>query len=402
LNNSPRAIKDLTSDHSEIHATIPNTDWSSFYLNAADEVAPVLDVDSLCLPPIAEALTVVDLYLKHFNTCLPLFDPVVLVSLVYELYQTNRKRRCPVQWAALNITLALANRYVMEGESYEKLSVEYYKRARSVLTQVMFNRAELLNVQVLVGVLMLLEGEMQLNPPLFLVATTLRLAHQIGLHAKVFSSHVEPAIAKQRARVFWLAYIMDKDLSLRGKQASVQQDDDVDLNLPTTGADDDIPLQPDREPGDIVTMDSTARINFFLSRVQLAVIEGAVYDYLYSTRAMKRTPEERETALKSVARALHQWKATVPPEFSAENAVMTTPPTALGFLGVMHATSLVCTSHIHQVFPSNDLLVSQLRHHAKIGTAPSLPADWQLLVTEATAYVSLFRTLRNMRQRDHW
>ena len=142
---------------------------------------------------------------------------------------------------------------------------------------------------------------------------TMRLAHKLGLHSRASSAHLDAVLARQRARVFWLAYILDKDLSMRSKQPSIQLDDDIDLDLPSPkfAAADERQMGDDDDAvgigaGIITTADGAAKMNYFVTRIQLAVVEGGVYDYLYSTRSQKRSPEERSRALESVASALER------------------------------------------------------------------------------------------------
>ena len=134
---------------------------------------------------------------------------------------------------------------------------------------------------------------------------------------------------------------------MRMKQPSIQLDDDIDLDLPSQTAGDYRSVDASRLPtGCITTADGTMEFDFFLSRIQLAIIQGGVYDYLYSTRSQKRSGEERAAALESVVRALNQWKASIPPDFCAAGAVREVPLESLRFLAGLHATSLSCTTLI--------------------------------------------------------
>lgn len=89
-------------------------------------------------------------------------------------------------------------------------------------------------------------------------------------------------------------------------------------------------------------------MNYFETRIQLAVIEGGVYDYLFSARSQKRSTEERSQALESVASALEKWKASIPPEFGVSAALTRVSPDILHFPGVLYSTSLSCRTFINK------------------------------------------------------
>jgi hypothetical protein len=240
----------------------------------------------------------------------------------------------------------------------------------------------------LVGIVILLQGLQDLQPALILIGTTLRLAHKIGLHNRTSSLNLDPLLVRQRACVFWMAYILDKDIAMRSNAPSVQSDDDIDLDLPAPAPTE---FQPDDATLGIVTSaDGIAHMNFFLSRIQLAVIQGGVYDYLYSTRAQKRIPEERSTALESLRSALAQWKTSIPPEFTATAAITRLPPDLLRFFRMLHATSLACTALITQASSCNTAWVGAVRSHARSGTIPSLAPCWQDLLEDSRELLTLF------------
>ncbi|EHK44580.1 hypothetical protein TRIATDRAFT_224048 [Trichoderma atroviride IMI 206040] len=365
---------------------------------------------SMALPPREHVLPIIQIYLKDFNAVLPLFDAKALLQLVHNCYNVGPLQRDPAAWAAINVVLALAQRHTPVNSHNVPSSAECINRAESVLSTVMLGDIQLLNVQVLVGMVMLLQASHDLQPSLILIATVMRLAHAIGLHDRTYSAHLDIVQARQRAHVFWLAYILDKDLSLRTKQPSIQIDDDINLELPSptaiehqigdwSGANDS-----GIESGIITTADGTAKMNYFVTRIQLAVIEGGVYDYLYSTRSQKRSPNERSHALRSVACALQQWKASIPSEFSASAGIMRVPSGMLQFLGALHSTTLACTTIINQAHAWDAEWVASLRRYGRQGIVPRLPPQWEAVVDEArctymTAMVIL--TANSMHKPQH-
>lgn len=362
---------------------------------------------SMALPPLEHVLPIVKIFLKDFNAILPLFHDDTLLLLIHNFYNVPYPRRDPVAWAVINIVLALAHRNDLVSSSNANLSVEYLNKAESVLSSIMLGDIQLLNIQVLVGMVLLLQASPDLTPSLILIATTMRLAHKIGLHDRTASAHLSAIDARQHACVFWMAYVLDKDLGMRSKQPSIQLDDDVDLELPSPeifqyqvedGCLDDTSISS----GIIVTADGTVVMNYFVTRIQLAVIEGGVYDYLYSTRSQKRSIEERSHALESIACALETWKSSIPFEFSASVDPDTVSPTVLQLLAVLHSTSLACTTLLNQANAWNTHWMDGIRKYAIEGTLPTLPPQWEVVVDEARQLTILLGSLPHQNRWHFW
>ncbi|KAK6365530.1 hypothetical protein LTS17_011249 [Exophiala oligosperma] len=361
---------------------------------------------ALDLPPLQQILPVVHLFLENFNTVLPLFHAESLLRLLHTTYNLDARSRDPVSWAAINIVVALAHRHWLTDRGNINRAMEYLVRAQSVLSEIVLDETKLLNIQVLVGMVMLLQGAKDLKPALILISTTMRLAHKIGLHNRTSAAHLDATVAGQCARVFWLAYILDKNISLRAKQPSIQRDDDIDLDLPCPVQTQKDQFNSDQADGDdglgtgmISTIDGAFKMDYFVTRIHLAVIEGGVYDYLYSTASQKRSLEERSHALNSVSKALEQWKTSIPLQFRGVDALQRLSPSALRFLGTLDATSLMCTTMINQAHAWNAEWITSLQKYDKEGTVPLLPPRWSSLVDESRRLLVLFEQLGSM---DRW
>ncbi|KJK65732.1 fungal transcription factor regulatory middle homology region [Aspergillus parasiticus SU-1] len=362
-------------------------------------------ISSMKLPPLHQAMAMVGIYLNTYNSVLPLFHADTLLRLVGECYARQPRQRDPVVWAAINIVFALACQQVPENprngrpQHQTDQTTEYLNKAQSIISTVMLGETHLLNIQVLVGMVVVLQTAHDLTPSLLLISATMRLAHKLGLHSHAASTHLDPVERRQRARVFWIAYILDKDLSLRTQQPSVQLDDDIDVelpsSLPTTNDDND------NTAGIVVTADGDARMNYFLARVKLANIEGRIYDSLYSTRAVNRSFEERRNARESIVSALDEWRASIPLEFSASIVTSSTSnkPANGGFFCVLHSTSLQCMALVSRAHAWDEQWVSGLRKHSRGIQILQLPPAWDTIVHQARNYMLLFREVWS---RDAW
>ncbi|RFU81406.1 fungal transcription factor regulatory middle homology region [Trichoderma arundinaceum] len=335
------------------------------------------------------------MFLSNLNSVLPLFHAGTFLRLVGDCYSHTPRQRDPVAWAAINVVLALASQQILppadDGTGDRmKQTTEYLNRAQSVISAVMLSETRLLNIQTLVGMVMVLQSAHDPTQPLILIAATLRLAHKIGLQNRATSAHLSFEERRQHAYVFWLAYILDKDLSLRAQQPFIQSDDDIDLDLP-----DCLPVDHDGNgstAGLVITADGNARMNYFLARVQLANIEGGVYNCIYSTRAAKYSPEERLAAANSILLAHEKWQAGIPPEFRAAVVItMTKDSTAnIGFFCVLHSISLRCLTLINRAHAWDDQWVSGVRDIGRGRGELQLPAKWATLVHQARDFMVLF------------
>ncbi len=227
----------------------------------------------------------------------------------------------------------------------------------------------------------------------------MRLAHDLGLHTRAAVANLDPVVARQYAHVFWIAYILDKDLSMRARQPSIQRDDDIDIDMPTPTISDNCPLNrgghtnndvPNKNPGVVTTLSGDARVNYFRARIQLASIQGGIYDYLYSARSQARSTSERAIALESLVHALEEWKLSIPPEFGTTTAPKTLSPASLSFFCVLHATNFACMTMINQAHAWNEHWVQSLRNSCKQSTQLRLPSRWEPLVHDARDFVTLF------------
>ena len=354
-------------------------------------------IGSMKLPPLQQAMAMVGIYLNTYNSVLPLFHADTLLRLVGECYAHQPRQRDPVVWAAINVVFALACQQAPEGSRNNRSqyqidqATEYLNKAQCIIPTVMLGETRLLNIQVLVGMVMVLQTTHNLTPSLILISATMRLVHKLGLHSQAASTHLDPVQRRQHARVFWLAYILDKDLSLRTQQPSVQLDGDIDVELPSslpTTKDDN-----DNTAGIVVTADGSARMNYFLARVKLANIEGRVYDSLYSTQAGNRSLDERSNAKQSIVSALDEWRASIPLEFSASLVTSNTrnKPANSGFFCVLHSTSLQCMALVSRAHAWDGQWVSGLRNHSRGTQLLQLPPAWDTIVHQARNYMLLFR-----------
>jgi hypothetical protein len=235
--------------------------------------------ESMELPSLQEVLSATNIYLTTFNATLPLFHPGRLLQMVHDWYRYPGYRP-RTTWAAINVVLALACRASATAGSILSRGTAYYlHNAQIALTEVIMGETTLLDVQILIGMTVLLQGTQDLKPAAMLIAVAVRLAHDLHLHIGGIGEFDESQ-SLERSRVFWIAYILDRQISMRRTQPPVQRDADISLDWPSAA--------PDDGAGDVIDADSSATFNVFRCQVWLAHIQGQVYDFMVASCASKR------------------------------------------------------------------------------------------------------------------
>ena len=67
-------------------------------------------------------------------------------------------------------------------------------------------------LDLIISKALFLQGTPNPQPSFFLVAAAIRLSHSIGLHKRGSGFNLNPIEIEQRKRVFWIAYMLDREL----------------------------------------------------------------------------------------------------------------------------------------------------------------------------------------------
>ncbi|KAH7126133.1 fungal-specific transcription factor domain-containing protein [Dactylonectria macrodidyma] len=346
---------------------------------------------SMELPPLQETLSAVEKYLATSNAFLPLFHSGNLLLSVHRWYSHPAQRSCST-WATINMVLALAYCQLDSGtESPVRKPASYLNNAQSVLTELTIRDVDLRSVQVLVAMVMVFQGALDLGPPTLLIATALRLAHGLGLHTRSASTELDTSMALERDHIFWIIYILDRDLSLRTKRPPLQAETEIDVDLP--------PEEPDGDDAGFLAI-GNGHFNFLRARVQLAHIQGRLYNCLHSVQAQYATPEERNEELARIRQLLNSWSSRVPPQFTLSALSQSGMPTVSRYFGVLYATRITCLSLASQANPMENRWLESLQAYGRsrvanmLDISVSLPLDWQGLVHECREFMAFYMTVQ--------
>ncbi|KAJ5867794.1 hypothetical protein N7534_002347 [Penicillium rubens] len=298
------------------------------------------------LPPKDEIISLVNDYLQQFNSLIPIFQPSSLLSLC-EDDNLQSIFDSPGRWASLNVALAMG--YMLRIENNSSVHSDrqkgwlFMKNALGVLNGLCFGLPDLWAVQALLGMVVFLMGTLSSQPCGYLISSVVRICHQIRLERSENESGLCPEEVEQRRRIFWIAYCLDKEISLRAGIPIAQRDDDMDVLLPTEIPLDNIGIMP--------TTDRQETFNVLRSTCELALIKSQVHKHLYSVAARDRPLVEVAGSVAMLDEKLQQWKESIPTEFRPEpRRVSTFPqsPVAVVLL-YLHLSYFNCLIAIHRI-----------------------------------------------------
>ncbi|KAJ4986173.1 fungal specific transcription factor domain-containing protein [Stagonosporopsis vannaccii] len=343
------------------------------------------------LPPKHEALSLLKDYFENFNCMFPLFHEPTFMHLVDKHYSKD-----PYEgsgwWASLNVALAFAHRLrvmsnLVPAEEDEK-AWQYLKNAMSVMVELTMRNTDLLSVQALLGIGLFLLGTPNPQPTYFFVATAMRLAHSIGLHKKGANFNLNNAEVEQRKRVFWIAYMLDKDICLRSGRPPIQDDDDMNVELPSEFPSDNI--------GNIPLADGKGTMNLFRLMCTFSIIQSKVYKGLYSVKASKQTDGELLNTIGELDRELENWKDGIALEFRPEHDIKASHTPLILQVAVLHLGYYNCLTTIHRMSVHHGYWTSRLSNFAIQGLNarplnPRVFMSAQLCVQAARASIHLLK-----------
>ncbi|KAL8941912.1 MAG: hypothetical protein Q9211_001607 [Gyalolechia sp. 1 TL-2023] len=343
------------------------------------------------LPPKHEALSLCRDFFDNFNLMFPLFHEPTFMHLVHRQYS-----RQPYEgsgwWASFNVTLAIAHRIrVMSNlvpPEEDNKAWMYLKNSMGVLTELTMRNLDLLSVQALLGMAMFLLGTPNPQPSFFLVAAAIRLSNSIGLHKRGSGFKLNPVEMEQRKRVFWIGYLLDKDICLRSGRPPAQDDDDMNVDLPSEDPMDNI--------GNIPLSDGKGKINLFRLMCTFAVIESKVYKQLYSTKASKQSDGALLNTIGELDKELEEWKDAIPIDIRPEHEIKCAHPPLMLHIVVLHFAYYNVLTTIHRMSIHHGYWTSRLSNYAIQGLNarplnPRVFSSAALCVQAARASIHLIR-----------
>lgn len=343
------------------------------------------------LPPKHEAMSLLKDYFENFNCMFPLFHQPTFMHLVERQYSSD-----PYQgsgwWASLNCALAIAHRLrVMSNlvpQEEDEKAWSYLKNAMGVFSELAMRNTDLLSVQALLGMALFMQGTPNPQPTSLLIAAAIRLSHSIGLHKRGTGFNLNPIEIEQRKRVFWIAYMLDKDLCLRSGRPAAQDDDDMNVELPDADPPDNI--------GNIPLAEGKGKMNLFRVICEFTIIESNVYKRLYSTKATKQSAGEILNTIGELDQELEEWKDKIPIDFRPEHEIKASHTPLILHIVMLHFTYYNCLTTIHRMSIHHGFWTSRLSNYAIQGLNarplnPRVFSSAALCTAAARASISLLK-----------
>ncbi|KAJ5752198.1 hypothetical protein N7520_009115 [Penicillium odoratum] len=293
------------------------------------------------LPPKEATLALVNEFLTTFNQAIPLVNEKSFLRLVERQFSWNPDDN-PSSWALLNVVLGFSYReraQTSSDESYPwKMSLAHIKNALNVVIDLFLRNADLSAVQALLGLALYFQGTPNAQALFMFSAAAMRLSHSIGLHRNT-STDLDPSEIEQRRRTYWIAFILDADISLRVGRPPVQDMEDHNIPLPAS-------VPPDR--GGIICIAGT-EINFLRLHAQLALLQRRVYRHF---QILTTTQQSRGRTIKSAMdceAALVKWRDSIPEDLRPRPTFISEPNYFLQHLLRMHLAYHCCCANLRQL-----------------------------------------------------
>jgi hypothetical protein len=177
-------------------------------------------------------------------------------------------------------------------------------------------------------------------------------------------------------------------ICLRSGRPPVQDDDDMNVELPSEDPPDNI--------GNIPLADGKGKLNLFRLMCTFAIIESKVYKQLYSVKASKQTDGELLNTIGELDKELEAWKDSIPKDFRPEHEIKASHTPLILHVVVLHFGYYNCLTTIHRMSVHHGYWTSRLSNFAIQGLNarplnPRVFMSAQLCVQAARASIHLLK-----------
>lgn len=355
-------------------------------------------------PPKETALRLVQDFFGGFNILFPLFHKPSFEVLFERQYSSDPPTDSG-WYAAFNMVLAISCRLrishtPLENSDGPAIPVvrhiqeawKYFQNAATVLTELLLRNTDLMSIQAILAMALFMQGTANPQPSYFLIAAAVRIATSIGMHRRGSSFGLNPLEVEQRRRIFWILYMLDKDMALRSGRPPCINDDDCNVELPDENPFDGV--------GDVPLHKSKGKFNLFRSMATFSVIQSKVYMQLYSARAAKQSDGELLNTIGELDKELEEWRDSVPAEFGPDNELLFEGRQSAKVMHVvlLHFSYYNCLTTIHRMSIHHGYWTSRLSNYAISGLSakplnPRIFSSAALCVSAARASIGLIRYL---------
>ncbi|VUC24035.1 unnamed protein product [Clonostachys rosea] len=351
------------------------------------------------LPPLEDVEQVFDFFFINFNKFFPIFDYSRAMGMLHDWYLSCPGLRDESNWAVINIILALGLQVKPLTHpaftTFEDSTV-YVANAQSMLDKLVMRVTDCNGIQVLLGLVVYFQKALDRGPAQVLIASTIKLAFRLRLHMAQLGLDLHPKDVLERKRLFWAAYILDRDVSMRVRDPYILQDHDFDVS----------PLGPleqvtrNEVPCDLDSLVDANEFSYFRCRADLAFIQGRTHDLINSVSAERLVDYQKWEKRELLWTMLNEWMVSIPQRLHPNNLENLDSPAEQAFIS-LYVTRFRTICGIEKVFSHHTEWISGLIAYsvkwsadgqAASKPAPSpLPNHWRDLVESARTIMLLFR-----------
>ncbi|KAH0607021.1 uncharacterized protein H6S33_003009 [Morchella sextelata] len=240
-----------------------------------------------------------------------------------------------------------------------------------------------------------LQGTANPQPSYFLIAAAVRISNSIGMHRRGNSFGLNSVEVEQRRRVFWIMYLLDKDMALRSGRPPCINDDDISVELPDEDPADDI--------GNIMLKNGKDKCNLFRLMATFSVIESKVYMQLYSAKAARQSDGELLNTIGDLDKELEEWKESVPLEYRPDSEIDLNQGPLVLHLVMLHFAYYNCLTTIHRMSIHHGYWSSRLSNYAIAGLSarPLNPRVFSSAALCVAAARSSIHLIKYINRRDY-
>lgn len=297
------------------------------------------------LPPPATVRRYVDAYFGTVQTVFPVLDRDEFDAL-WETYGIAEGAGPPSWQALLNAVLASGCRAALSDEETAaafqasgRAAWAFFQNALAYEPLIIHHATDLTAVQAMAVLTVFAQG---LSSPQRLEYTlcsmAVRLAQGLALHRRPAAEWgLTDSEQRQRDRVFWVIYGLDKTIALRCGRPAVLQDDEISCRFPRQ-----VKVHDDHVDG----------LDFFLCFTRLTRICGAAARQLYSVAALCTPSAPLAATMEQLLSDVAQWRDSIPAQLRPGRPIHATATTAAARMQllVLHATYFYVLCAIYRRF----------------------------------------------------
>jgi hypothetical protein len=346
------------------------------------------------LPPEHETLQYASKYFQNFNQAMPLFHLESFTETIKNWYR-NPSQRNEATWASINVMIALSIHHTPDEKTAEsdRVATRCIGNAQSVMDNLVYREEDLKGLQVILGLVIIFLGSPHPYPTSVLIATAVQLVHRLRLHLRTEHDETSSNTLAERRCLFWITYILDRDISSHTLEPYLLQEHDIDFDFDDTLA--SIPSFGALEFG------AGIDFNYLLARIKLAQLQGKSYDLVHSVRASRFNPNQKQAATERLNQMLSEWYGSLPEQTNLRNFLQLDKRIQRHCIS-LHISYYQCLFIAHQTHARNGSWHQRLinfsdsiaHKEADIATnlettQPILPLNWTRLLDASREFLSL-------------